>query len=160
MRPDQKPKNAKFWTLAGEKLTIAANAAGQTLQIVNNAGSAFYAERLKVIARLNADVTAAQKGTQLAIRPSATEQSNTLGPSTLVKLNVKVGQDTWFSASVSVAALMGEEGEGFYFSTFPAVAPNQPVIVTIDNGPDYVIDLEFIAFGFTVPAQPGNAIAA
>lgn len=153
--------NAQPYIMVGSNATAIAAGATTTFNISNNSIGDFYVRRIKAIPRLSAQGTAALAGTPLPLESNANDvaNSNTMPPATLVTLNIKVGTNQLFSGNISVAALMGAEGEGFWFAdVLPMIATRQEAQVTVTNGTASGINIEISMPGFAVP--PGQSAFA
>lgn len=152
------PPNA--WNFVARGVASAVAASGGTsnsTRLKNTSGGDFYIRRLKAVAYFNAATGSGLAGTPFNSVPSPTIGSNTNAPATLVVINVKIGQTSWFSQEVSVFELMGPDGDGYWFDlVLPMLKSDEEAIVSVINNSTVVADVAVSLHGYAVPrGTPG-----
>ena len=141
---------AYFWGLV-KSLAVAANTTGSAT-IQNASDGDLYVRRLRVKCWLTSAATAIA-GSPLNSQGFPTAAGATLGATTLVKINLKVGNRQVWQEEISVFGLHGEAGRPYEFDlVLPKIANRQEVSWSVTNGTALAITLELSADCVAVPA--------
>lgn len=143
---------AWFWGLA-KSINCAASsgASANTTTIANQSGGDLYIQKLRVKAFQTA-IVAAIAGTPLNSSGGPTAASGTMGATTLVKIQLKIGNNQIFQQEVSLFALHGESGLPYEFDlVLPKLVNKQELSWSVINDTLLAITVELLADCVAVP---------
>lgn len=141
---------AYFWGLV-KSIALAANASGSTT-IQNASDGDLYVRTLRVKAWLTNAATAIA-GSPLNSSGFPTAAGVTLAATTLVKINLKIGNRQVWQEEVSLFGLHGEAGRPYEFDlVLPKVANRQEISWSVTNNTAVAVTVELSADCLAVPA--------
>lgn len=143
---------AYFWGLV-RQVQLAANSTAST-NIQNASDGDLYIRKLRVKAWLTNTATAIA-GSPLNSQGFPTAAGVTLAATTLVRINMKIGNRQVWQEEVSLFGLHGEAGRPYEFDlVLPKVANRQEIAWSITNATGVAVTVELSADCIAVP--PGQ----
>ncbi len=142
--------NADFAAIVATKTLIAAGTA-DSFTGRNTTGRDVYISRFRVRAFYDGAQTD-DDGTPLANSSSTTANNTTAKQSSLVTINVKIGNESWFTQEISLGVLFDDNTGWFKFErVLPKVTTDQEISISYTNGSGKIIRLRALFEGLSVP---------
>lgn len=147
-------RNAEFAAIVAAQAAIATATAG-SFTGRNTTGRDFYGTRFRILPSYDGTQNSQVSGTPLA-RFTDPLGDNDVARASLVTVNLKVGNRTFFTQEVTAQALHDDyTGWHDFNSVLPLIATDQELSISYTNSSGVTIKLEAVMEGFTVPkGQP------